>query len=300
MASSSRASGRSGARARQRPASGHRRPPARPPVRRSAPVAVAPPPPELPPARRPPLLGVLLAVPVVLVLVGVVLAATGVLAGGLVLVALGVLVVLADAYFGAPDRLGARLGGRSVDPEHDARLLNLVDGLCVAAGVPAPELRILEDGAVNALVLAGRGGATLYCTRGLLERLDRMELEAVLAHELSHLKRTDAARAGVASMACGALLAWLPASARLVAYLSGDEREALADAAGVRLTRYPPALAAAIETIAASPSRPAGLDAVTLRATAGWWFAPLAEAEPTKTVAGRLDLGLRSAALGEL
>lgn len=300
MANSSAAAGST--RNGQRHTASRRRPPGRTGgTRTSAPVATAiAPPPEIPGAARSALVGVLLVTPFVLIVAGALIAGLVLVGAGIVIAALGLVLAAGDLAFGRPERLAARLRTRPADPVADARLINLVDGLCVAAGVSTPALGVLEDPAANALLLATRHGALLVCTTGLLERLDRMELEAVLAHELSHLKWGDASGAGLASLACGALLPFLPASARLVARLSGDEREALADVAGARLTRYPPALAAAIEALAAGPVRPRQLDAVVLRATAGWWFAPLAEAEPAHTVAGRLDLGLRAAALGEL
>ncbi len=287
------------ARSPARAPASRRRTPRRPLHPAPSALVALPAPPEVPPAPRPGALAALIALPVALLVAGIVLLAFGIVAGAAA-AALGVVVLAGDVALGAPSRIARRLGGRPADPVREARLVNVVEGLCAAAGVAVPELRILEDPAANALVVATRREALLYCTSGLLTALDRMGLEAVLAHELSHLKRGEAASAGLASLACGALLAWLPASARLVAYLSGDQREALADLAGVRLTRYPPALASAIETLGSTVVRPTGLDTVVLRATAGWWFAPLAEAEPARTIAGRLDLGLRATALAEL
>ena len=78
------------------------------------------------------------------------------------------------------------------DPATHPRLHNLVDGLCTAAGLPKPRLYVIDDRALNALT-TGRdpGHAAVAVTTGLLERLDRVELEGVLAHELSHIKSHD-------------------------------------------------------------------------------------------------------------
>ena len=78
------------------------------------------------------------------------------------------------------------------DPATHPRLHNLVDGLCTAAGLPKPRLYVIDDPAPNALA-TGRdpGRASVAVTTGLLERLDRVQLEGVLAHELSHVKSHD-------------------------------------------------------------------------------------------------------------
>ncbi len=235
-----------------------------------------------------------------LVVLGAVLAGIGLLAIGVVLLALGLLLAVLDYLGGAPARLAARIPGRPADPEREPRLVNLVEGLCVAIGVSMPEIRVLADPACNAVVVGGPNAPVLCCTSGLLDALDRMELEAVVAHELAHLKRGDPARAALATIASGALLLVSDAAARMVAHFSGEDREVLADLGGARVTRYPPALAAALGKLAGATTRPAGLDAVARRATASWWIAPLGEAEPRTPIPGRLDLELRVAALNEL
>ena len=81
---------------------------------------------------------------------------------------------------------------RAVTPEEQPRLHNLVDGLCIAAGLPKPGVYIVDDPAPNAFA-TGRNPshASIAVTTGLLEKLNRMELEGVLAHELSHVKNYD-------------------------------------------------------------------------------------------------------------
>jgi heat shock protein HtpX len=72
------------------------------------------------------------------------------------------------------------------------RLFNLVEGLCIAGGIPMPRIYVVEDEAPNAFA-TGRDPehAAIAVTTGLLERMNRVELEAVLAHELSHVRNYD-------------------------------------------------------------------------------------------------------------
>lgn len=76
--------------------------------------------------------------------------------------------------------------------EEYPRYHNLVEGLCIASGLPKPRLYVIEDAAPNAFA-TGRDPkhAAIAVTTGLLEKMTRIELEAVLAHELSHVKNYD-------------------------------------------------------------------------------------------------------------
>ena len=78
------------------------------------------------------------------------------------------------------------------DPTTYARLHNVVEGLCIASGLPKPRLYVVEDDAPNAFA-TGRDPkhAAIAVTTGLLQKMNRVELEAVLAHELSHVKNYD-------------------------------------------------------------------------------------------------------------
>lgn len=153
--------------------------------------------------------------------------------------------VAAAAYF-LSDRLALSLAGaRPVDPEEHPRLHNLVEGLCASAGLPKPELYLVDDPAPNAFSV-GRNPthASLAVTTGLLDKLSRVELEGVVAHELSHIRSHDIL---VTTTAVG-----LP----FLRFVLPDRRESLADVTGVRLTRYPPGLIAALEKL--RQERPAG------------------------------------------
>src|SRR5256886_5466849 len=81
---------------------------------------------------------------------------------------------------------------RPADPVQYARLHNLVEGLCIAAGLPKPRVYVIEDPAPNAFA-TGRNPrhAAVAVTTGLLDTMNRIELEGVLAHELSHVKNYD-------------------------------------------------------------------------------------------------------------
>src|SRR3990170_4973231 len=81
---------------------------------------------------------------------------------------------------------------RPADPVEHARLHNLVEGLCIAGGLPKPRLYVVDDDAPNAFA-TGRDPrhAAVAVTTGLLAKLNRVELEGVLAHELSHIKNYD-------------------------------------------------------------------------------------------------------------
>jgi heat shock protein HtpX len=206
-------------------------------------------------------------------------AAVGLVAGVLSLLvvpaaaAVGVFVavtaILAAAAWWGSEPLARRLVvARPADPVRHARLFNLIEALGVSAGVPPPRLYVVEDGGLNALSM-GRSPrhASLVVTQGLLDRLSRIELEAVLAHEISHVKSDDilistvavalfgilcaparAAASGGAGAVAGYLL--LPASAAAGVGLQlvvGRQREEAADLTGVALTRYPPAMVAALE-----------------------------------------------------
>lgn len=76
--------------------------------------------------------------------------------------------------------------------EEYARYHNIVEGLCIASGLPKPRLYIVDDPAPNAFA-TGRNprNAAVAVTTGLLEKMNRIELEGVLAHELSHIKNYD-------------------------------------------------------------------------------------------------------------
>jgi heat shock protein HtpX len=189
----------------------------------------------------------------------------------LVALAAGVVVavaVAALAWWGSAPLAVRLLGAQPADPTTHARLFNLIEGLGANAGVPQPDLFVLADPGLNALTM-GRSPrhATLVVTSGLLEQLSRIELEAVLAHELSHIRNDDILTATVAvglfgllggpartasghgpRAALASLLVPVSALGGLGLKLAVDpHREEVADSSGVHLTRYPPGLVSALE-----------------------------------------------------
>jgi Zn-dependent protease with chaperone function len=240
--------------------------------------------------------------PLLLVIGGLALAGAGITIGGLVVAIVGIAVIATNELIGAPSRVIARVGGRILGPEEQPGLRNVVEGLCVANGLTVPELRILDDDAPNALVLArGKRGTVLFCTRALLVQLTRIQLEGVVAHELAHVKNGDARRAAHAMGACGAVALLSRSAPRFVLALGDPRRESLADLGASEMTRYPPGLRAALAVIArAGHGQVRTMDEIAYRLTAPLWCAPLDEESVTRVRSGVLDLELRVEALAEL
>jgi heat shock protein HtpX len=83
-------------------------------------------------------------------------------------------------------------GAGGVSREEAPRLYNLLENLCISRGIPIPSLKIIDDGALNAYASGIREGHySVTVTRGLLKELNDAELEAVLAHELTHIRNRD-------------------------------------------------------------------------------------------------------------
>jgi heat shock protein HtpX len=223
----------------------------------------------------------------VLAVVPVVLALIAGAATRNVLVALLVLVVVAGGLgawawttvrgYGA--RVVARPGGTPVSEQAQPRLHNLVDGLCVAHGVAKPALiGVAGPGRNIASVTVGTGASAttaLIVSEPLLESLSRIELEGVIAQQLSQFQDgssslTTLVAAIGSTPGLGAVLRGTLAAA------SDPDRQVLADLAGVRLTRYPPGLASALESLASGSTEIAVADA----ATAPLWLADPLPARP--------------------
>lgn len=178
---------------------------------------------------------------------------------------------------------------RLANPQQYPHLYNSVEGLAIAAGLPKPALYVIEDSAPNAFA-TGRNPehATIAVTTGLLQKLNRTELEGVIAHEMSHVADYDTllmtvtvvlvgtvalvsdwmlrsflwggrrrnsssggGQAGSILMIVALVLAVLsPIIAQLIRLAISRKREFLADANAARLTRFPEGLANALEKIA--------------------------------------------------
>ena len=215
---------------------------------------------------------------------------------------------------------------RLADPVEYARLHNLVEGLCIAAGLPKPRVYVIDDPAPNAFA-TGRDPrhAAIAVTTGLLEKMNRVELEGVLAHELSHVKNYDILVSTLAVTMVGVivllsdwtlrflwwgggrrrgnrdnggggpaaalalvgfvLLLLSPLIAQLMQFAVSRRREALADVSGVSLTRYPPGLISALEKLREDTT----VVHSSSRATAHLWIeSPLAR-DPSEGRLSRLN-----------
>ena len=233
-----------------------------------------------------------------------------------VIVALVIAAIMSWSSYRYGDRLVLRVSrARPASREEYPRYHNIVEGLAIAGGIPTPALYVIPEKAPNAFA-TGRDPehASVAVTEGLLEILNRVELEGVLAHELAHVRNRDilvgtlvATLVGVVALLAdwmlrsffwggfrgrrgdrdgggsafaiiaiaGLVLAALaPLFAQLIRFAVSRRRELLADADGAPLSRYPPGLASALRKIAAS--------AEPLRAsnnaTAHLWFS-----QPSRT-----------------
>jgi heat shock protein HtpX len=177
---------------------------------------------------------------------------------------------------------------RPADPQQYQRLHNLVEGLCIAGGLPKPGVYVIDDPAPNAFA-TGRNPnhAAIAVTTGLLEMMNRVELEGVVAHELSHIRNYDILVSTLAVTLVGAvalmtdlairmmwwnggrvprrgdhsnhnnplafvgfaLLILAPIIAKAMQATISRRRETLADVSACQLTRYPPGLISALEKL---------------------------------------------------
>lgn len=226
-----------------------------------------------------------------LVLVGM---AVGVLMGngtGGTVIALVVAGLMSVGSYWKSDAIALAVSrAEPADPAEYPRLHNLVEGLCIAAGLPKPRVYIVRDDAPNAFA-TGRNPqhAAIAVTTGLLEKMNRVELEGVVAHELSHIRNYDILVSTIAVTMVGAvalltditlrmmwwnggrvsrdndrengtnplaylglvLLVLAPVVARLMQAAVSRNRESLADASACQMTRYPPGLIGALEKLQA-------------------------------------------------
>jgi len=233
----------------------------------------------------------------ILALVGFIIgyALTGTLAGGYLAIAVAVviaLVISAVSYYGGDSLVLAASGAKEVKPADAPQLMNVINELSIAAGIPPPKVYLIHDTAPNAFA-TGRdpAHASVAITTGLLQKLDREELQGVMGHELSHVRNLDirftllvgalvgsialladfflrftffggAGRGrgrdsggggGAAILLVLALVLSIlaPFFARMVQLAVSRQREFLADASSVELTRNPAGLQRALAKIAA-------------------------------------------------
>jgi len=202
--------------------------------------------------------------------------------GAIVLGILGVLAALYSYYLGSATVLSA-VGAHEADPQQFQQLYNIVQTLAIGDGLPVPKVYIIEDPSPNAFA-TGRDPqhAAVTVTTGLLQMMNREELEGVLAHEMSHIKNFDVRlllvvttmiglAAIISSVVWNGALRFRSRDGRallvvfavgiiftLIAFIVGPimqlalsrQRESLADVSGVDLTRNPVGLINALKKIA--------------------------------------------------
>lgn len=180
-----------------------------------------------------------------------------------------------------------RLGAEPAAEETYRRYHNLVDGLCVSAGVPKPQLWVISDDAANAVVI-GRSAteSSMAVTTGLLEYLQRIELEAVLARLLAQIKAGDTRVAGRVSALAATVAPLGDAAAGVMERLLEADRITRADVSGCRITRFPPGLIAALERLSEHPTAPA----VSPASVWPLWFVPVKPADDLPTLEQRIAM----------
>ena len=208
---------------------------------------------------------------------------------GLIIAAVIAIAMTFGSYYASDKIVLAISRAKPVKKEDYPYLYNVVEGLAIAAGLPKPRCYIIDDTAPNAFA-SGRNpkNSVIVVTKGLLEKLNRVELEGVIAHEMAHIKNYDVLVQTLAVVMVGiiALLSdWIlrtflwggrrrsskgggnaaaifvvvglilaifaPLIAQLIRFAVSRKREFLADANGAFLTRYPPGLASALRKLAA-------------------------------------------------
>jgi heat shock protein HtpX len=209
--------------------------------------------------------------------------------GGLIFAAVIAVILTFSSYYASDKIVLAISRARPVKKKDYPYLYNVVEGLAIAAGLPKPRCYVIDDTAPNAFA-SGRNpkNSVIVVTKGLIEKLNRAELEGVIAHEMSHIKNYDVlvqtlavvmvgvvallsdwtlrtfiwgkgrrrsgkkggGNAAALLLAVALVLAILsPLIAQLLKLAISRKREFLADANGALLTRYPPGLASALKKL---------------------------------------------------
>jgi len=212
--------------------------------------------------------------------------------GGMGIAFLVAVVMLIFSYYAGGSAVLAISQAKRIEKNDDPQLFNIVEEMSIAAGIPMPKVYVIDDTAPNAFA-TGRdpSHAAVAVTTGLRQKLTRDELQGVIAHEMSHIRNLDirfamlmAVLVGTIVLLCdffrrsmfygrrsrrsdknsGPIVAILvivaillsiiaPIIAKLIELAVSRQREYLADASGVELTRNPDGLASALAKISGDP-----------------------------------------------
>ena len=190
------------------------------------------------------------------------------------------------SYYYSDKMILGMSGAKQIAKRDNPQLFRIVENLCIGSGIPMPRIYIINDSAINAFATGRDPKHSVVCvTTGILDRLNKVELEGIIAHELSHVRNYDIRLMSIVVILVGlvALLAdffmrslWYggnrrsrensnaqsvflvigiilailsPIIATLIQLAVSRKREFLADASGALLTRYPEGLASALEKI---------------------------------------------------
>lgn len=202
-------------------------------------------------------------------------------------ITIGVIIWFTIAWFSHTSMINAATNSKPLERKENKRVYNLVENLCIAAGMQMPRVNIIEDDSLNAFASGINPGTyTVSLSRGIIEKLEDDELEAVIAHELTHIRNRDVRLliisivfvgifaflsemlfrslrfgrigrgkkegAGILIAVVLALVGYLIAS--LFRFAISRKREYLADAGSAELTRRPLALASALRKVSADPT----------------------------------------------
>ena len=204
-------------------------------------------------------------------------------------ITIGVIIWFAVAWFSHSAMINNATGSKPLERKENKRIYNLVENLCISTGMQMPKVNIIDDDSLNAFASGiNKNSYTVSLSRGIINKLDDKELEAVIAHELTHIRNKDvrvlirsiifvgifafisetmfrSMRFGSisrgrkdgsgAAMLIAMLLAFIGyIIASLFRFALSRKREYLADAGSAELTRNPLALASALRKISVDPT----------------------------------------------
>ena len=207
---------------------------------------------------------------------------------GIVPIAVGIaLIAVWGSYYGADKLVITMTGAKLIQESDNPKLFNLIQEVTIASGLPMPKVAVVNDSAPNAFA-TGRNPehALIAFTTGILDAMDRDQLQGVIAHEMAHIANRDTLVSAVAATTAGAIailsdmltrMMWFgggrrdrdsnanpvalvislvililaPLAAMLLRSAISRKRESLADATAVAFTRNPAGLRSALEVLAA-------------------------------------------------